>query len=155
MPTPFDNIEDLALIVVKDYKIDKLYQQSQLNQTPEQFQQYLDGFLISAIPNFNRCQQDLSVDLANRQFNASLTYMEQSILADLWVIEWFNKETQDATQIQNKLQVSSAFTSHSASQNLKEKSTYIDKLKENVDLKITQYQLLNISSDFKVKFEDW
>ena len=136
MPTPFDSVEDLALIAIRDYKIDKLY-----NHSIEQFQQYLDGFLLTAIPNFRNCRQSLDYDIEQRQFNADLSSMEQTILADLWVLEWFNKETNDATQIQNKLQVASAFTSHSASQNLKEKSTYLDKLREGVDLKITQYQL--------------
>ena len=154
MPTPFDSIEDLALIAIRDYKIDKLY-----NHSIEQFQQYLDGFLLTAIPNFRNCRQSLDYDIEQRQFNADLSSMEQSILADLWVIEWFNKETNDATQIQNKLQVASAFTSHSASQNLKEKSTYLDKLREGVDLKITQYQLQALpypnASSAPSYFEGW
>ena len=154
MPTPFDSVEDLALIAIRDYKIDKLY-----NHSIEQFQQYLDGFLLTAIPNFRNCRQSLDYDIEQRQFNADLSSMEQSILADLWVIEWFNKETNDATQFQNKLQVASAFTSHSASQNLKEKSTYLDKLREGVDLKITQYQLQALSypnaSSAPSYFEGW
>ena len=144
MPTSFDAIEDLALVVIRDYKIDKLYNLSEEQQKPELFTKYIDSFLIEAIPNFTRCKQDLSVDLENRNFYAELTFMEQSILADLWVIAWLKKEIQDVTQIQNKLQVSSAFTSHSASQNLKEKSTYLDKLNEEVDWKITQYQLQDL-----------
>lgn len=154
MPTPFDSVEDLALIAIRDYKIDKLY-----NHSIEQFQQYLDGFLLTAIPNFRNCRQSLDYDIEQRQFNADLSSMEQSILADLWVIEWFSKETNDATQIQNKLQVASAFTSHSASQNLKEKSTYLDKLREGVDLKITQYQLQALpypnASSAPSYFEGW
>ena len=154
MPTPFDSVEDLALIAIRDYKIDKLY-----NHSVEQFQQYLDGFLLTAIPNFRNCRQSLDYDIEQRQFNADLSSMEQSILADLWVIEWFNKETNDATQIQNKLQVASAFTSHSASQSLKEKSTYLDKLREGVDLKITQYQLQALpypnASSAPSYFEGW
>lgn len=154
MSTPFDSVEDLALIAIRDYKIDKLY-----NHSIEQFQQYLDGFLLTAIPNFRNCRQSLDYDIEQRQFNADLSSMEQSILADLWVIEWFNKETNDATQIQNKLQVASAFTSHSASQNLKEKSTYLDKLREGVDLKITQYQLQALpypnASSAPSYFEGW
>ena len=144
MPTSFDNIEDLALITIRDYKIDKLYNLSQDNQQPEQFQRYLDGFLLSAIPNFDRCIQSLEFDLENREFLVDLSLKEQSILADLWIIEWFSKETQDAVQINNKLQVSSAFTTHSAAQNLKEKSVYLDKLKETLNLKITQYQLSSL-----------
>lgn len=154
MPTPFDSVEDLALIAIRDYKIDKLY-----NHSIEQFQQYLDGFLLTAIPNFRNCRQSLDYDIEQRQFNADLSSMEQSILADLWVIEWFNKETNDTTQVQNKLQVASAFTSHSASQNLKEKSTYLDKLREGVDLKITQYQLQALpypnASSAPSYFEGW
>ena len=154
MPTPFDSVEDLALIAIRDYKIDKLY-----NHSIEQFQQYLDGFLLTAIPNFRNCRQSLDYDIEQRQFNADLSSMEQSILADLWVIEWFSKETNDATQIHNKLQVTSAFTSLSASQNLKEKSTYLDKLREGVDLKITQYQLQALpypnASSAPSYFEGW
>ena len=150
MPTPFDEIEDLALIQIRDYKIDKLY-----NQSVEQFHIYLDSFLIDAIPNFTRCRQNLDYDLEARQFNSDLTDMEKSILADLWVIQWFNKETQDTVQIQNKLQVSSSFTSHSASQNLKEKGSYLDKLKESVDWKITQYQLLDLPYPNKSSAPDY
>lgn len=154
MPTPFDSIEDLALIEIRDYKIDKLAQQSEVG-----LQTYLDSFLISAIPNFTRCRQSLSYDLAARQFSADLTLTEQSILADYWVIEWFSKEVNDSTQIQNKLQISSAFTTHSSAQNLKEKSAYLDKLREEVDWKVTQYQLTGLpypnAESAPYYFEGW
>lgn len=134
--TKFDEIIDLALINIDDYKLDKLY-----NLSEEQFFKYCDGFLIRAIPNFIQCKQSLEYDLENRVFLNNLTRLEISILADLWVIGWWQKETQDATQIQAKLQVSSAFTSHSASQNLKEKSSYLDKMREKVKQKITEYEI--------------
>lgn len=139
MPTSFDTIIDQALITIQDYKLDKLY-----NQSEQAFQTYCDGFLISAVPNFTNCQQSLDYDTVTREFASALTNMEISILADLWCIEWFKKETQDSTQIQAKLQVSSGFTSHSAAQNLKEKSTYLDKLREKVSQKIVDYQLQDI-----------
>lgn len=139
MPTSFDEIIDIALVTVRDYKLDKLFNQSEQN-----FITYCDGFLVSAIPNFTQCQQSLSYNLENREFEVTLTELEKRILSDLWVIAWWEKELQDASQIQAKLQVSSSFTSHSAAQNLKEKATYLDGLREKVRQKITDYQLQNI-----------
>ena len=149
MGTSFDSVEDLGLIAVRDYKIDKLYNKYLQDQNPEtlaQFYRYLDSFLVEAVPNFLRCKQSLDYSLEQREFVVDLTTLEQSILADLFVIQWWKKETNDATQINLKLQVSSNFTSHSSAQNMKEKTTNIYKLMEDLDWKITQYQLAGISS---------
>ena len=85
--TSFDIVIDLALTTINDYKLKKLY-----NISRDGFQTYCDSFLIRAIPNFVRCKQPLTFDIESRSFEADLTQMEISILADLWVIEWFNKE---------------------------------------------------------------
>lgn len=148
MPTSFDDIIDLALITVQDYKLDKLF-----NQSEENFLNYCDSFLINAIPNFIQCRQSLGYDLENRQFLTTLTELEKSILADFWVIGWWSKELQDSTQIQAKLQVSSAFTSHSAAQNLKEKATYLDGLREKVEQKITDYEIQDFLN--REDFQGW
>lgn len=141
MGTSFDTIEDLALTIISDYKLNKLY-----NQSETEFQAYCDTFLISAIPNFIQCNQDLSYSLDTRAFDATLTSLEISILADLWGIAWVTKETQDATQINLKLSTSGGFETHSEAQNLKEKTAWLDKLRERVRQKITDYQLLDASS---------
>lgn len=101
--------------------------------------------MIDAIPEFKECRQDLSYDINSRTFTADLTNLEIKILADLWVIGWFTRHTQDATQVDLKLSTSGGFITHSESQNLKEKSTYLDKLREKVSQKITDYQLLDPS----------
>ena len=141
MPTSFDEIIDLALTLIDDYKLVKLYNQSQTK-----FLAYCDSLLIAAIPNFFRCNQSLDYTADTRQFNNQLTSSEISILADLWVVEWFKKETQDSKKINALLQSSGSFKSHSAAQNLKEKSTYLDELREKVEQKMTNYQLQNIDS---------
>lgn len=138
--TSFDTVEDLALTVVNDYKLNQLFVAS-----AEDFQTQCDGWLIGAIFNFIECENDLTYDLNTRTFNAELTQLEIKILADLWVIQWFDRQTQDATQINLKLSTSGGFVTHSESQNLKEKSSYIDKLREKVSQKIIDYQLLNPS----------
>lgn len=140
MATSFDTIEDLALTVISDYKLVKLY-----NQSEEDFKAYCDGFLVNAVPNFTQCQQDLTYDLATRTFTSDFTVLEISILADFWAIAWLTKEVQDATQINLKLSTSGGFETHSEAQNLKEKSSWLDRLRERVYQKITDYQLLDDS----------
>lgn len=139
MPTSFDEIIDLALALIDDYKLRKLYDISQTK-----FLSQCDSYLIAAIPNFTRCNQSLEYDASARQFLNTLTPLEISILADLWVLEWFNKETQDSRKINALLQSSGSFKTHSAAQNLKEKAAYLDSLREKVEQKMTNYQLQNI-----------
>lgn len=140
MGTEFDTIEDLALTIVSDYKINKLFLKDETA-----FKIYCDGFLISAIPNFTQCNKDLSYDLTTRSFNEELNFLEISILADFWAISWISKEIQDATQINLKLSTSGGFETHSEAQNLKEKSSWADRLRERVYQKITDYQLSDSS----------
>ena len=54
--TSFDEIIDIALVKVDDYKIMEAYNQSQ-----DVFKQYCDGFLINAIPNFFQCNSLLII----------------------------------------------------------------------------------------------
>ena len=110
--TSFDEIIDIALVKVDDYKIMKVYNQSQ-----DVFKQYCDGFLINAIPNFFQCKQSLDYNVDKRKFISDLTNVEISILADFWVIEWFNREIQNSTKINALLQTSGSFKTYVVSQN--------------------------------------
>ena len=141
MATSFDQVINLALTTVDSYKLLKLYNVSQ-----DDFQTVCDGFLISAIPNFFKCRQSLEYDLEQRVFSADLTQTEISILADFWAMEWLDRLIQDDRQIQNKMQVSSAFTTHSAAQNLKEKLGLSNTLREKVYQKIMDYELQDIDN---------
>lgn len=141
MPTSFDEIIDLALITIDDYKLRKLYDLS-----IEQFQTYCDGFLISAIPNFYRCRHSLEFIESDRTFVEDLSLLEKKILADLYGIEWARNELQNAAQLRLKLQVPSSFKNHSSAQHIKELSSYIRTLEIDVDLKFTNYELQNIEA---------
>jgi hypothetical protein len=127
--TSFDEIIDIALVKVDDYKIMKAYNQSQ-----DVFKQYCDGFLINAIPNFFQCKQSLDYNVDKRKFISDLTNVEISILADFWVIEWFNREIQNSTKINALLQTSGSFKTHAASQNLKEKGVKMAVVSNKADL---------------------
>lgn len=138
--TDFDTIIDLALITVNDHRIAKIY-----NKDTEGFQEYVDGFLKRAVPYFTDCKQNLSYDADNRYFDADLTPMEQSILADLWVIEWLVRDNNTYALYRQHLQNSGSFKNHSEAQNLKEFSAQADKMREELNRKLTDYQLSYLS----------
>ena len=141
MPTSFDIIIDLALTLIDDYALINLY-----NQNQQKFFTVCDSYLIAAIPNFTRCKQSLSYDATLRQFDNELTDLEISILADYWILAWFKRQTQDSKKFNALLQSSGSFKSHSAAQNLKEKNTYLNGLREKVSQKVTDYQAQDIES---------
>lgn len=134
--TSFDDVIDLALVTVNDYRLSKL-----ITQGVADFNTYVDGFLISAIPFFPECKQDLSYNLDERTFDADLTLLEKSILANLWVIQWYSRDNQTYALYRQHLQAASSFKNHSESQNLKENSAYLDKLREELDRQKVAYQL--------------
>lgn len=141
MATSFDIIIDQGLIAVDDYRLAKLYNQSQDN-----FQMFCDGLLIRAVPNFTLCRQSLSYDTTTREFVSDFTDLEVSILADYWAIEWMTRYVQNSAQFQAKLQTSGSFRNFSEAQNLKEKASYLDGMREKVSQKETNYQLQDIDS---------
>lgn len=141
MATSFDDVEDLALIVINDYRLSKLYSQSVDN-----FYTYLDGFLIKAIPEFVISRTDLSYDLDERTFTEDLSTMEQNILADLLVIQWYLKDNQTYALYRQHLQSSGSFKNHSEAQNLKENSTYLDKLREELQRHLISYQMEDLDT---------
>lgn len=141
MATSFDMVEDRALMQVDDYKLTSLY-----NQSEERFKKWCDGFLVNAIPNFYKCRQSLEYNLETREFVSDLSDFEVAILADFWVIEWFEHELQDSTKINVLLQTSGSFKTHAAAPNLNAKKNYIDGLREKVHHKIDQYIFSNVKS---------
>lgn len=134
--TSFDEIIDLALVTVNDYRLSKLAEQGE-----ENFNTYVDGFLISSIPYFPECRQSLDFDAEQRQFESDLTNLEKSILANLWIIQWYSRDNQTYALYRQHLQSASSFKNHSESQNLKENSIYLDKLREELDRQKISYQL--------------
>lgn len=134
--TSFDEIIDLALVTVNDYRLSKLAEQGE-----ENFNTYVDGFLISSIPYFPECRQSLDFDAEQRQFESDLTSLEKSILANLWIIQWYARDNQTYALYRQHLQSASSFKNYSESQNLKENSIYLDKLREELDRQKISYQL--------------
>ena len=139
--TSFDQIETLALSIVEDYKLNKLFESSYDN-----FQKFCDGLLFNALPQFTECRQDLTYNVETREFYVDLTNLEIYILSRYWVIAWWERENNNAAQIALKLGIKNQYSYNSESQNFKEKQNVIDKLREEVDRATQEYLLLDLDS---------
>ena len=139
--TSFDQIETLALNIVEDYKLNKLFENSYDN-----FQKFCDGLLFNALPQFTECRQDLTYNVETREFGVDLTNLEIYILSRYWVIAWWERENNNAAQIALKLGIKNQYSYNSESQNFKEKQNVIDKLREEVDRVTQEYLLLDLDS---------
>lgn len=139
--TSFDQIETLALSIVEDYKLSKLFENNYDN-----FQKFCDGLLFNALPQFTECRQDLTYNVETREFYVDLTNLEIYILSRYWVIAWWERENNNAAQIALKLGIKNQYSYNSESQNFKEKQNVIDKLREEVDRATQEYLLLDLDS---------
>lgn len=139
--TSFDTIETRALAVIEDYKLKKLFDSS-----IDGFEKYCDGLLMVAVPQFYECLKSLRYDEVARTFSEDLNEQEVSILANFFVITWWQRENNNAAQIALKLKTSQSFTTNSEAQNFKEKQNVIDKLREENARQINAYLAANLDS---------
>ena len=138
--TTFDDVHDLTLLVIQDFKLDDLYTSS-----PTNFNTTMDGLLIRSLSEFTNCQQDLTdYTLATRTFNIVLTLVEKSILSKLQVITWLDSKILDVMQLQNWLN-DTDFKTFSSAQNLKSKMDAREILFERVSQSMTDYGLKVVS----------
>lgn len=138
MATSFDEIIDMALVTIQDYKLNSLYATN-----PQDFETITTSFLKKGLPEFYNCKNSLAYDATNRVFVSTLTPLEISILSDLWVYEWFSWHVQNVTQFEGKM-TPSDFKHFSEAENLKQKSEYLDRLREKHSQKMVDYGLLNV-----------
>lgn len=139
--TSFDIVETRALAVIEDYKLKKLFDSS-----IDGFEKYCDGLLMVAIPQFYECLKSLRYDEVARTFSEDLDEQEVSILANFFVITWWQRENNNAAQIALKLKSNNSFSFNSEAQNFKEKQNVIDKLREENARQINAYLAANLDS---------
>lgn len=136
MGTTFEEIYDLAKIIITDYRLDSLYQQSQ-----EQFMKYFKGLLVSGMSEFiDNSLTDLSY--TDDAFNNVLSVQEKSILAYTIVLRWYESIQNDVLALRSKL-TSRQFKQVDISNSMKQRQENIDKLVEKINDMIVRYQLSN------------
>lgn len=136
MGTTFEEIYDLAKIIITDYRLDSLYQQSQ-----EQFMKYFKGLLVSGMSEFiDNSLTDLSY--TDDAFDNVLSVQEKSILAYTIVLRWYESIQNDVLALRSKL-TSRQFKQVDISSSMKQRQENIDKLVEKINDMIVRYQLSN------------
>lgn len=141
MATTFDEIIDLGLTTIQDYKLNEVYKNDKDN-----FDKITNAFLIRGLPMFYNCKKPLTYNKGTRTFDSDFSMLEKSILADLWVYEWFSFHINNVTQFQNKMSPSD-FKHYSEAENLKQKSEYQDKLREKFNQKMVDYGIMVMNLD--------
>jgi hypothetical protein len=138
--TPYSKIFERFQGKIQDYTIDEMF----LNSI-EDYEDYLTGFLKSGLVKFSYSKSDLfDRDEENKYFAADLTELEQEILSQLMLGEWFEKEVNNILDM--RLAISSSdWKRYSESQNFKEKAVLRDKAIERADSLMMQYYLKNMS----------
>ncbi|MEG1151716.1 MAG: hypothetical protein RSD67_02470 [Oscillospiraceae bacterium] len=139
MGTPFEQVYDRALTCIKDYKLDNLAKTDYAA-----FLLYWQSILELSVPFFTGCLTSLDYNTTALEFNTILNNKEISILASIMVEKWFGKELNDVTQFKLHLN-NKEFKTYSENANIKERSEYIDRLREKYKKDITDYQLSNLS----------
>lgn len=152
--TDFTDIYDNALVVIKDYNLDDLS-----TRNPEAFMMFMKSLLQTGIPFFNCCLHSLDFEETDEEitedgvtrwvthtyFVDTLTMKEKSILAMCIVYQWFKRDVNDASQFRQKLSTRD-FKTESSYQSLQKRSEYLDKLREQIQQEILNYQLDNMDN---------
>lgn len=144
--TNFKVVYDRAINRIRDYRLDNLF-----NKDEDAFYNYMRVKLYDSIDTFNGCLSDLTYtsetvgEVTEWYFTSNLTTKEISILAYGLIISWMEQNMLDITQMNLHLSTKD-FKSFSESQNLKQKSEVLDKMREDMNREITEYQLRNFTS---------
>lgn len=141
MPTSFDTVIDMVMIIIRDYKLDALFDEDEAT-----FRTVMDGFIVKSVPKFKvKCMKSLSYDVANRTFNEELDEIEVDIIANLTALTWYMANVQDVLEFKEQLR-DSDFNMFAKGQNLKPRHTYIDDLNRRIEQSITNYQFQYLGS---------
>jgi hypothetical protein len=137
MGTSASEIYDLMMQKTADYRLLTLFETSESD-----FEDYLEAWLKFAIVDFYTCEQALSYDCSTKLFSVDLTTENQVILATLMMKHWMIKNVNDITQM-NLHVTDRDFKVASEAMNLREKSAYLNTIKEECSQLLSNYEYKN------------
>jgi hypothetical protein len=132
--TPLSEVCDNFMMITKDYRLITLY-----NTSSTDFENYLEGFLVSAIKDFSICDQ--SVAYATGVFTETLTQRNISILAKMMKKYWLEKEVADITQMNLHI-TDRDYKTYSEAQNLTAKKSILILEREEISQLLVNYSLV-------------
>ena len=131
--TSLNEVYDLFLQLVQDYKLMDLFNTSEVD-----FENYVQAWLEFAITDFNMCDQNLDFDDTTKKFSSVLTRDNKNILDSLMMKYWLTKTVNDITQINLHI-TDRDFKVASEAQNLKEKSAHLNMVRESCSQLLVDY----------------
>lgn len=154
--TSFETLYDLFMTTtITDQRLNKLYKNDE-----EAFYDFLRAFLTKSIMQLStklitpldyHCEEEIKVidgvdvTVIRYYFDNDLLPLEQSILINSLAIHWYEKETEDITEISSRLATKDA-KENNARSNLKEKNIRIRELYSALEADIRSLQYSNLSS---------
>ena len=139
MATSFDSVIDMALIIIRDYKLDVLYQDD-----ADSFNLVLQGYMLKGLPKFEvSCVDSLAYDLETRTFERELSDVEIDIISDWTVIMWYTDQINDVLEFKEPLS-DVDFKRLATGQNLKPRQAYLQELRRKAKQDATNYQFMHI-----------
>ena len=139
MATSFDSVIDMALIIIRDYKLDALYQED-----AGSFNLVLQGYMLKGLPKFEvSCVDSLAYNLETRTFERELSDVEIDIISDWTVIMWYTDQINDVLEFKEPLS-DVDFKRLATGQNLKPRQAYLQELRRKAKQDATNYQFMHI-----------
>jgi len=136
-------IYDLFLMQITDYRLTTLF-----NTSEEDFETYLEAWLIFAFTEFSLAGASFIYDPETHSFDRTLTLEEKTIMATLMSKQWLSKMVNDITQMNLHI-TDRDFRVASEAMNLREKSNYLIAVKETCSQMLSDYGYKNN------KWSDW
>ena len=139
MATSFDSVIDMALIIIRDYKLDALYQED-----AGSFNLVLQGYMLKGLPKFEvSCVDSLAYNLETRTFERELSDVAIDIISDWTVIMWYTDQINDVLEFKEPLS-DVDFKRLATGQNLKPRQAYLQELRRKAKQDATNYQFMHI-----------
>ena len=140
MATSFDSVIDMALIIIRGYKLDALYQED-----AGSFNLVLQGYMLKGLPKFEvSCVDSLAYNLETRTFERELSDVEIDIISDWTVIMWYTDQINDVLEFKEPLS-DVDFKRLATGQNLKPRQAYLQELRRKAKQDATNYQFMHIN----------
>lgn len=140
MATSFDSVIDMALIIIRDYKLDALYDSDE-----NSFKQVLQGYMLKGLPKFEVSSiKSLEYNLTNHEFVEDLDDIEIDIISDWTVIMWYTDQIQDVLEFKEPLS-DVDFKRLATGQNLKPRQAYLQELRRKAKQDATNYQFMHMN----------
>ena len=140
MATSLDSVIDMALIIIRDYKLDALYDSDE-----NSFKQVLQGYMLKGLPKFEVSSiKSLEYNLTNREFVEDLDDIEIDIISDWTVIMWYTDQIQDVLEFKEPLS-DVDFKRLATGQNLKPRQAYLQELRRKAKQDATNYQFMHMN----------